>query len=56
MASRVCARVLLERRIEMQERSEESIKFKCQFKRALIVFGIVEFVVTVFVMVYVMHK
>jgi len=40
----------------MQERSEESVRFRRQFKRALIIFGVVEAIVTVFVMYYVVHK
>jgi len=35
---------------------EESIRFKRQFKRALIVFAVVEAIVTTFVMFYMAHK
>jgi len=40
----------------MQNTSEESVKFNRQFKRALIVFAIIEFVVTVLVVVRFIQK
>lgn len=40
----------------MQNGLEESIRFKRQFKRALIVFALVEFIVTAFVMFRIASK
>ena len=40
----------------MQESLEESVTFKRRFKRALIVFAIVEFIVTAFAVFYAMQK
>lgn len=40
----------------MQNRLEETIRSKRQFKRALIVFAVVEFFVTAFVLGYVVQK
>ena len=36
--------------------NQESIRSKRQLKRALIVFAVVEFIVTAFVLGYVVHK
>ena len=40
----------------MQNSLEETIRSKRQFKRALIVFAVVEFIVMAFVMGYVVQK
>ena len=40
----------------MQESLEDSVKSKRQLKRVVIVFAIVEFIVTVFVMFYATQK
>ena len=56
MAWKVYAELLTERRGEMQNSSEGSVAFKRQFKRVLIVVGIVEFIVTVFAVFYVTQK
>ena len=40
----------------MQENLEDSVRFKRRFKRALIAFAIVEFVVTAVGVFYAMHK
>ena len=40
----------------MENNLEESVRSKRQLKRALIVFAIVEFIVTVFVMFYLVKK
>ena len=56
MASKVCAELLREGKIEMQNSLEESVRFKRHLKRALIFFGVVEFIVTVFVLFYVTQK
>ena len=40
----------------MQNSLEETLRSKRQFKRALIVFAVVEFIVTAFVMGYVVQK
>jgi hypothetical protein len=42
--------------MNMQNSSEGSVKFKRQFKRVLIVLGVVEFIVTVFVVFYATQK
>ena len=40
----------------MQNNLEESLRSKRQLKRALIVFAVVEFIVTAFVMFYMVKK
>jgi hypothetical protein len=40
----------------MQEGLDESVKFKRQMKRALIVLAVIEFIATVFGVFYVTHK
>jgi len=40
----------------MQENIEESVRFKRQFKRVLIVLAVIEFVVTAFGVFYAIHK
>ena len=40
----------------MQENLEDSMKSKRQIKRVVIIFAVVELIVTVFVMFYATHK
>lgn len=40
----------------MQNSSEESLKFKRGFKRALIILAVIEFIVTAMGMYYYVHK
>jgi hypothetical protein len=40
----------------MQDSSEESLKFKRGFKRALIILAVIEFIVTAVGMYYYVHK
>ena len=40
----------------MQMSTEESVRFKRRFRQALIVFAVVEFIVTSFVVFYVVKK
>jgi hypothetical protein len=40
----------------MQDSSEESLRFKRAFKRALIIFAVVEFIVTAVAMYYYVHN
>jgi hypothetical protein len=40
----------------MQESLEESVKFKRQMKRTLIVLAVIEFIATAFAVLYAVHK
>ena len=40
----------------MQNSPEESLQFKRNFKRALIIFAVIEFIVTAVAMYYYVHK
>ena len=55
MAWKACAELFNERRNEMQNTSDE-LKFKRNFKRALIVFAVVEFIVTAVGLFYYVQK
>ena len=46
MDCNACGELFKERKVEMQDTSEETLKFKRNAKRALIIFAIIEFVVT----------
>lgn len=56
MASRACAELFNERRSEMENTSEETLKFKRGFKRALIILAVIEFVVTAVGLFYYVQK
>ena len=45
MASKACAELFNVRRSEMQNSSDDTVKFKRNMKRALIIFAVVEFIV-----------
>ena len=56
MASKACAELFNERRSEMQDSSDDTLKFKRTMKRALIVFAVVEFIVMAVGMFYYVQK
>ena len=56
MDSKACAELFNERRNEMQNSSDETLRFKRGFKRALIVLAVVEFIVTAVGLFYYVQK
>ena len=56
MASKACAELFNERRSEMQDSSDETLKFRRTMKRAFIVFAVVEFIVMAVGMFYYVQK
>ena len=56
MDLKACAELFNERRSEMENSSEDSLKFKRGFKRALIVFAVVEFIVMAVGMFFYVQK
>ena len=56
MDSSACAAHFSERRSEMENSSDDTLKFKRGFKRALIVLAVVEFIVMAVGMFYYVQK
>jgi hypothetical protein len=52
MASKACAELCNVRRSEMQNSSDDTLKFKRNMKRALIIFAVVDFIVMAVGMFY----
>jgi hypothetical protein len=56
MASKACAELFNERRSEMQNDSDDTLRFKRTMKRAFIFLAVVEFVVTAVGLFYYVNK
>lgn len=56
MVSNACAELFNERRNDMESSLEETIRSKRRFKRAVIVFAVVEFIVMAVGMFYYVNK